>query len=54
MVVPVTRNPDGSRAPVDALSRPTTFRPGPQLGQPRSSRDYQAPRSYLVSAGIRF
>lgn len=41
-------------APVDELGLPTTFVRGPNFGNARSAADYQIPREYRFSAGIRF
>jgi len=40
--------------PVDSFGRPTTYNLGPNFGRARSSADYQVPREYFISAGIRF
>jgi hypothetical protein len=53
-IVPLTRNPDGSRAPVDSLGRPTTFHHAPQFGSPRSTLDFPSPREYRFAVGLRF
>jgi hypothetical protein len=40
--------------PLDANGLPTTFVPGAAFGNARSSADYQVPRTFTLSAGIRF
>jgi hypothetical protein len=42
------------QAPVDELGLPTKFARGPAFGTARSAADYQIPREYRFSAGIRF
>ncbi len=42
------------QAPVDELGLPTKFARGPAFGTARSAADYQVPREYRFSAGIRF
>jgi hypothetical protein len=42
------------QAPVDELGLPTTFVRGPNFGLARSAADYQVPREYRFSAGLRF
>ena len=42
------------QAPVDGLGLPTRFARGPSFGNARSAADYQVPREYRFSAGIRF
>ncbi len=49
-IAPVT----SAGAPRDAKGRPTTYTLGPRFGQATASGNYQIPREYFVSAGIRF
>ena len=42
------------QAPVDEIGLPTKFARGPAFGTARSATDYQVPREYRFSAGIRF
>lgn len=42
------------QAPVDELGLPTKFVRGPAFGNARSAADYQVPREYRFSAGLRF
>ena len=42
------------QAPVDALGLPTRFVRGPAFGTASSAANYQVPREYRFSAGIRF
>ena len=43
-----------SSGPVDQYGLPTTFNKGVNFGKATRSADYQTPREYFISAGIRF
>jgi len=60
-IVPCTKSSDGSvpsgcaaNPPLDASGLPTTFVPGSSFGLARGTTDYQAPRQFQMSAGVRF
>jgi hypothetical protein len=44
----------GGAAPVDADGLPTTFVPSSSFGTARSNADFQTPRRFILSAGLRF
>lgn len=50
----VTSSCSGTIGPLDAQGLPTTFTKDPLFGTARSAADYQTPREYAISAGIRF